>query len=85
MSYALVWSPKSKKVLGKLGDAGLIKRITKKMEEVAGAPYDFLEKVKTEEGYKVRIGDYRIIVDLDKDAKALHILTVRHRRDAYKR
>ena len=84
MSYKLVWSPKSKKMLAKL-DKKMIVRIVKKMEKVAESPYDFLEKIESEGGFKARAGDYRVMVDLAKDKRELHVLTVRHRRDAYKK
>ena len=84
MSYELIWSPRSKKMLRKL-DKSLIIRITQKMEEVAISPYGFLEKVEGEEGYKIRVGDYRVFIDLNKDKHAIDVLTVRHRRHAYKR
>lgn len=83
MSYELVWSPRSKKMLKKLENKQII-RIIKKMEKVAISPYDFLEKIGGEEGYKVRVGDYRVFVDLNKDKHAIEVLTVRHRRHAYK-
>ncbi len=79
----MVWSPRSKKMLKKLENKQII-RIIKKMEKVAISPYDFLEKIGGEEGYKVRVGDYRVFVDLNKDKHAIEVLTVRHRRHAYK-
>ncbi len=84
MSYSLVWSPKSMKRLSKL-DKKTIVRIVKKMKTVAGSPYDFLEKIKSEKGFKIRVGDYRLIVDLVKSKKELHVLSVWNRRDAYKK
>ena len=84
MSHSLVWSPKSRKRLSKLGKK-MIVRIVKKMRKVARSPYGFLEKIKTGEGSKVRVGNYRILIDLVKDKKEIYVLTVRHRRDAYKK
>jgi len=84
MSYALLWSPKSRKNLAKL-DKKTVVRIIEKMRSVAESHYGFLEKIKDEEGYKVRVGDYRIFVDLDKEKHEVHVLTVRHRKKAYKK
>ena len=84
MSYSLVWSPKSEKKLAKLGKK-LVVRIVKKMRKVEKSPFDFLEKVKEEEGFKVRVGNYRVFIDLEREKKEVHVLTVRHRRYAYKR
>jgi len=84
MNYSLVWSPKSEKELAKLGKK-LIVRIVKKMRKVEESPFDFLEKIKDKEGYKIRVGNYRMFIDLEKEKKEIHVLTVRHRRYAYKK
>lgn len=34
--------------------------------------------------YKLRVGDYRVLYTLKKDARSLCILRIRHRRDVYK-
>ena len=35
------------------------------------------------EGWRVRVGDYRIVYQVDDDAKTGTIVRVRHRRDVY--
>ena len=35
------------------------------------------------EGWRVRVGDYRIVYQIDDDAKTVTIVRVRHRRDVY--
>jgi mRNA interferase RelE/StbE len=35
------------------------------------------------EGRRVRVGDYRIVYQVDDDAKTVTIVRVRHRRDVY--
>ena len=39
----------------------------------------------TEDEYRVRIGDYRILYVIDDKAKLVTIAHVRHRRDAYRK
>lgn len=34
--------------------------------------------------YRIRVGDYRAVYDVDDDAEQVTILRVRHRRDAYR-
>lgn len=34
--------------------------------------------------YRIRVGDYRAVYDINDDAQSLTILRVRHRRDAYR-
>ncbi len=84
MSHSLVWSPRADKAMAKL-DKQLSKRIFQRMLEVAAAPYDYLEKITTEGGYRARAGDYRLFIDMDKEKRELHVLAVRHRRAAYKK
>lgn len=34
--------------------------------------------------WRIRIGDYRLIYEIDKKAKAVRVMRVRHRREAYR-
>ncbi len=34
--------------------------------------------------FRIRIGDYRVVYDVDDDAKTVTLLRVRHRREAYR-
>jgi mRNA interferase RelE/StbE len=46
-------------------------------------PADAL-KLKGETGYRLRVGDYRILYEIDDDRKEITIYRVRHRRDVYR-
>jgi mRNA interferase RelE/StbE len=35
--------------------------------------------------WRIRIGDYRVLYEIDEKAKAVRIMRVRHRREAYRR
>jgi len=35
--------------------------------------------------WRIRIGDYRILYEIDEKAKAVRIMRVRHRREVYRR
>lgn len=35
--------------------------------------------------WRIRIGDYRVLYEIDEKAKAVKIMRVRHRREAYRR
>jgi mRNA interferase RelE/StbE len=39
----------------------------------------------SESSYRLRVGDYRIIYQVDKENKAIVVYHIRHRKDAYKR
>ena len=40
------------------------------------------EKLRGGEGYRIRVGDYRVIYVIDKDV--ILVIRIRHRRDVYK-
>ena len=35
--------------------------------------------------WRIRIGDYRVLYEIDEKAKAVRVMRVRHRREAYRR
>ena len=35
--------------------------------------------------WRIRVGDYRVIYEIDKRAKAIRVMLVRHRRDVYRK
>lgn len=41
-------------------------------------------KLSGREGWRIRQGDYRIIYEIDDQAMQLTVLSVRHRREAYR-
>ena len=38
----------------------------------------------SERDWRIRVGDYRIIYEIDDKAKAVRVMRVRHRREVYK-
>ena len=61
-------------------------RILSRIEELAVEPLASQStKLKGTEGlYRVRVGDYRIIYEIDMSAKCILIHYVRHRREVYR-
>ncbi len=43
-----------------------------------------VKKLKGEEGYRIRVGDYRVIYTIEDVVKIVEIQRIRHRKDAYK-
>ncbi|MCH7762927.1 MAG: type II toxin-antitoxin system RelE/ParE family toxin [Candidatus Marinimicrobia bacterium] len=44
-----------------------------------------IKKLKVKQSrYRLRVGDYRIIYDIEKESAICMILTVRHRKDVYR-
>ena len=48
-------------------------------------PERFIKKLIGEPGYKFRIGDYKLILDLNKNDLVILVLQVGHRRNIYKK
>ena len=40
-------------------------------------------KLTAEEGYRIRVGDYRVIYRIDDETKRIFIYRIKHRKDAY--
>ena len=61
-------------------------RLLTRIEELANDPLPVQSiRLKGTEGlYRVRVGDYRIIYEVDLPAKSLLIHYVRHRREVYR-
>ena len=83
MSYTVTWSLKSKKRLGRLEQKITIS-IIKKVEEIKNNPLHFLERLTKIKAFKLRVGDYRVIIDLNENEKKLDVITLGHRKDIYK-
>ena len=84
MSYSIVFAPKSRKDLKKLS-ADVRNRILKKLQEISFSPHLFVETLEEKEGWKLRVGDYRIILDLFDKEKVILVNRAGHRKDIYEK
>jgi mRNA interferase RelE/StbE len=60
-------------------------RIMKVIEALQKEPFPSSAKkpVGSEHTFRIRVGDYRVIYSLDRQAREIEILRVRHRKDVY--
>ncbi len=42
-------------------------------------------KLTNQEGYRIRVGNYRILFEIDDSKKNVKIYSVKHRKDAYRK
>ncbi len=82
--YAIILEKKALENLNKLETKTKI-RIWRKLQQCKKNPFRFLEHIEEIEGFKLRVGDYRIIFDIDNSAKIIKVLKVGHRKDVYKK
>ena len=80
--YSIVFSDLAKKQLFKL-PRDLQKRIIAAIERIRIRPESYITKLVGDNGYKFRVGDYRIILDVDKNKLILFVLKVGHRKNVY--
>ncbi len=84
MAYEVVWSEASIKQLKKL-DKVIIDRITRKVEAAAKNPFLFVQKLQGLDLYRLRIGDYRVIMSIENYRLVIFIVEVGHRSVVYRR
>jgi mRNA interferase RelE/StbE len=81
MTFEIIWNTNASRELEKL-EKIIARRIFKKISELKENPYSKdLIKLKTEEGFRLRVGDYRIILVIEKDK--ILILKIGHRKNIY--
>jgi len=83
MSYKIIWSPKSYDDLKGI-DAETARRIIKRTNELNLAPYHFVEKITDQDCWKLRVGDYRLLLDIEEAKKEIMVLKVGQGRNIYK-
>ena len=59
-------------------------RIIKSLERIKIRPYDYVEKLVGEPGFKFRVGEYRLILDIDNYKLIILVLKLGHRKNIYK-
>ena len=85
MAWAVIFTVKAERDLGKLPD-DIAKRIILKIEEIAqDDPYQKLDKMTNSPYYKFRVGVYRGIITIVNDKMILLLVKVKHRSSVYKK
>ncbi|MBI4116223.1 type II toxin-antitoxin system RelE/ParE family toxin [Candidatus Pacearchaeota archaeon] len=83
MTYSVKLSKNAEKFLDNL-QKNIALRILNKLEEIKDNPFHYLEHYEGE-GYKLRIGDYRALIDVDFEKKILFVRVIDKRGRIYKR
>ncbi len=76
--YKIIWSASAEKELRKL-EHGVARRIYSKVGSLSADPYRNAIKLIGEKGYRIRIGDYRVLYDVDSKTVSILILKVGNR------
>lgn len=59
-------------------------RIFNKIISTKENPFHYFEKLKERNDYKLRIGNYRAIADIDRNKQVIKITLIGHRKNIYK-
>ncbi|MCJ7666649.1 MAG: type II toxin-antitoxin system RelE/ParE family toxin [Actinobacteria bacterium] len=82
--YEIIFSQRAKKQLLKL-ERILQERIIATLERIRIRPGAYITKLVGDPGYKLRVGDYRVIMDIDNTKLIILVIKIGHRSDIYKR
>ena len=80
--YNLIFEKRALHYLNKL-EKHIKERIWNKLQECKQNPFRYLEPLQEIQGFKLRVGNYRIIIEVEKEIKILHILKIGHRKNIY--
>ena len=80
--YGLQFEKRALDFLNKL-EHNTKQRIWNKLQECKQDPFRYLEHLTQIKGYKLRVGDYRLIIDVKQKIKILNLLKVDKRARAY--
>jgi mRNA interferase RelE/StbE len=80
--YELKFDKKTIDFLNKL-EKNDKERIWNKLQECKIEPFRYLKHLENMEGYKLRVGDYRIIIDVEKTIKILTVVKIGSRKNIY--
>ena len=82
MTYHVIFSDLALKQLRKL-DRETGQRIISTLERIRIRPDAYVKKLVGDEGYRLRVGNYSLILDLDKEKLIILVLTIGQRRNVY--
>ncbi len=85
MVYDLLIERRAEKDMKKLNQP-LFAQIAAKIKGLADNPHpQDSKKIKgSQNDWRLRVGDYRVLYEIDNKAGAIKIMRVKHRRDAYR-
>ena len=83
MAWAVLWSGKSVKQLKKL-DKTTARRIRDKIEDIKENPFPAVLRLENSKFYRLRVGNYRVILDLQQGKLIIFVVEMGNRENIYK-
>ncbi len=84
MTWRVIVAPRAQKDLDAL-DPPVARRVLDALERLAESHRGRLKRLQgTDEELRLRVGDWRVRLMLDHQQRAINVLRIRHRREAYR-
>ena len=84
MAYTVILKRSAEKELARLPET-LHHRIAAKLLELENNPRPLgVQKLHGHDGYRIRVGDYRVLYLIDDQIKTIQITAIGHRREVYR-
>ena len=83
MIWSVVWSDKSKKQLSKI-DKQIASRIIDAVEDIKKDPFAAVSRLSGSKFFRLRVGDYRVILDLQQGKLIIFVIQTDNRKRVYK-
>jgi len=84
MDFELIFAASADRNLSKL-PRKIAHRIFKKCQKTKADPMRYWEKVTDGVEYKLRVGDYRVVADIDFEQRRIEIAKIGHRSTVYRK
>lgn len=81
--YNIVFSEKAKKQFLKLSKE-IQKRIINALDRIKIRPEVYVTKLVGDSSFRLRVGDYRVILDINKSKLLILVVKAAHRKNIYK-
>ena len=82
MTFEIVWSDSATQQLKKL-DRSVAKRIFDAVSKLQQNPTRWVRRIVNSQYYRLRVGDYRIIVDIYENELRVLVVKIGHRKNIY--
>jgi mRNA interferase RelE/StbE len=82
--YSVIYDDEALQNLEKL-EKKIRKRIFEKIYSIKENPVHYFHRLTARDEFKLRVGDYRVIADINEQTKRISILFVDHRKNVYQK
>ncbi|HEV2316990.1 MAG TPA: type II toxin-antitoxin system RelE/ParE family toxin [Thermoplasmata archaeon] len=82
MPFEIIWSDSAIRQLRKL-DRGIARRIFDKVGQLSENPLRWVRRMSGVSAYRLRVGDYRVLLDINEGELRVLVVEVGHRGSVY--